>query len=102
MTATVQIQSKGMITLPIDLREKYKLEKGKMLSVIDLGEGKILLTMKASRLSKITARIEENLKEENVTLDDVLEQLDEERKIYNRERYPENNGKRHVEIQHLS
>jgi bifunctional DNA-binding transcriptional regulator/antitoxin component of YhaV-PrlF toxin-antitoxin module len=76
MTVTVQIRSKGMITLPIDLREKYKLEKGKMLSVIDLGDGKMLLTTKASRLNQITARIEENLKEENVTFDNVLEQLD--------------------------
>jgi bifunctional DNA-binding transcriptional regulator/antitoxin component of YhaV-PrlF toxin-antitoxin module len=32
MTTTVQIQSKGGITLPIALREKYKLEKGKSLS----------------------------------------------------------------------
>lgn len=88
MTATVQIRSKGIITLPIALREKYKLEKGKTLSVIDLGGGKMLLTTKASRLSKITAQIEKNLKEEDVTLDDLLEQLDEERKIYNRERYP--------------
>lgn len=88
MTATIQVRSKGVITLPVALREKYKLEKGKMLSVIDLGEGKILLTTKSSRLSKITARIEKRLKEENVTLDDIPGQLDEERKIYNRERYP--------------
>jgi len=88
MTATVQIRSKGIITLPIALREKYKLEKGKALSVIDLGAGKILLTTKPSRLSKITARIEKRLKAENVALDDILEQLDEERKIYNREKYP--------------
>ena len=88
MTATVQIRSKGIITLPIALREKYKLKEGKTLSVIDLGEGKILLTTNVSRLSKITARIEKRLKAENVTLDDILAQLDEERKVYNRERYP--------------
>ena len=88
MTATVQIRSKGAITLPIALREKYKLEQGKILSLIDLGGGKILLTTKPSRLSKIVARIENNLQEENVTLDELLEQLDEERKTYNREHYP--------------
>lgn len=75
--------------MPVALREKYKLEKGKQLSIIDLGEGKILLTTRVSRLGKITARVEKRLQEENVTLDDLLEQLDEERKIYNRERYPE-------------
>ncbi|MFZ5819735.1 MAG: AbrB/MazE/SpoVT family DNA-binding domain-containing protein [Chloroflexota bacterium] len=89
MTTTIQIQSRGGITLPVALREKYKLEKGKQLSIIDLGEGKILLTTRVSRLGKITARVEKRLQEENVTLDDLLEQLDEERKIYNRERYPE-------------
>lgn len=87
MTTTVQIRGKGMITLPAALREKYKLEEGKKLSVIDLGDGKFLLTTKASQLSKITARVEKKLKEENVKLDDLLEQLDEERKIYNREHY---------------
>jgi len=88
MTTTVQIQSKGGITLPVALREKYKLEKGKTLSIIDLGGGKILLTTKVSRLGKNTSRIEKKLQEENVSLDDILGQLDEERKIYNRERYP--------------
>jgi len=39
-------------------------------------------------LGKITARIERKLKEDNVKLDDLLEQLDEERKTYNREHYP--------------
>ncbi len=88
MTATVQIRSKGTITLPAALREKYKLKEGRKLSVIDLGEGKFLLTAKVSQLGKITARVEKKLKEDNVKLDDVLEQLDEERKIYNREHYP--------------
>jgi AbrB family looped-hinge helix DNA binding protein len=88
MTATVQIQSKGNITLPATLREKYKLKEGRTLSLIDLGEGKILLTTKPSRLSKITARVAKNLQEKNVGLDEILEQLDEERKIYNREKYP--------------
>lgn len=88
MTATIQIRSKGTITLPVALREKYKLAQGKTLSLIDLGGGKILLTTKPSRLSKITARMEKNFKEEGVTLDDLLKQLDEERKTYNREHYP--------------
>jgi bifunctional DNA-binding transcriptional regulator/antitoxin component of YhaV-PrlF toxin-antitoxin module len=93
MTATVQIRSKGTITLPVALRQKYQLEDGKTLSIIDLGEGKILLTAKASQLNKISARIEKKLKEDNVKFDDILGQLDEERKNYNREHYP---------VQHLS
>ncbi|MEP7137006.1 MAG: AbrB/MazE/SpoVT family DNA-binding domain-containing protein [Chloroflexota bacterium] len=88
MTATIQIRSKGTITIPAALREKYKLAQGKTISLIDLGGGKILLTTKPSRLNKITTRMEKNFREDNVTLDDLLTQLDKERKTYNRERYP--------------
>lgn len=87
MTATIQIREKGSITLPVALRRKYKLERGKTLSVIDLGGGKILLSMKPSKLGRIAARIEKRLSEENISLDDLFGQLDEERKIYNREKY---------------
>ncbi len=88
MTATIQIRSKGTITIPAALREKYKLAQGKTISLIDLGGGKILLTTKPSRLNKIATRMEKNLRKDNVTLNDLLTQLDEERKTYNRERYP--------------
>ena len=40
---TLQIRGKGTITLPASLRKKYKLEEGEVLTVIDLGEGTILL-----------------------------------------------------------
>ena len=88
MTATVQIRSKGAITLPVALREKYRMKQGKTLSIIDLGEGKILLSVKPSKLGRVVARIEKRLEKDNVTLDDILEQLDEERKAYNREKFP--------------
>ena len=88
MTKTIQVRDKGAITLPAALRQKYRLEKGKTLSIVDLGEGKILLSTKPSKLGKITSRIEKRLKRDNVELDDILTQLDEERKAYNREKYP--------------
>lgn len=50
---TLQIRSKGTITLPASLRKKYKLEAGKVLTVIDLGEGSILLKPKVSQIDKL-------------------------------------------------
>ena len=41
----------------------------------------------SSKVSKVTDKIAKQLKEANVTLEDLLETLDEERKILYQERY---------------
>jgi len=84
---TLQIRSKGTITLPASLRKKYKLEEGEVLTIIDLGEGTILLKPMVSQVNKLSNRIAKRLGEENITLDDLLQTLDEERKIYYQENY---------------
>jgi AbrB family looped-hinge helix DNA binding protein len=84
---TLQIRGKGTITLPASLRKKYNLEEGEVLTVIDLGEGTILLKPMVSQINKLSRQIATRLKEENVTLDDLLQQLDEERKTYYKEHY---------------
>ena len=84
---TLQIRGKGTITLPANLRKKYKLEEGEVLTVIDLGEGTILLKPIVSQVNKLSNQIAKRLKEENVTLDDLLDALDEERKTYYQENY---------------
>jgi len=84
---TLQIRGKGTITLPASLRKKYNLEEGEILTVIDLGEGTILLKPMVSQVNKLSNQIAKRLKEENVTLDDLLQALDEERKIYYQEHY---------------
>ncbi|HET9910670.1 MAG TPA: AbrB/MazE/SpoVT family DNA-binding domain-containing protein [Anaerolineales bacterium] len=84
---TLRIRGKGTITLPASLRKKYKLEEGKVLTVIDLGEGTILLKPKVLQMDKLSKRIAKRLKEENVTLEEILETLDEERRKYFNEKY---------------
>lgn len=42
MVNTVTVNSKGMITIPKDIREKYHLEKGTDVAVIDI-EGNITI-----------------------------------------------------------
>ena len=84
---TLQIRSKGTITLPASLRKKYKLEEGEVLTIIDLGEGTILLKPKASQMDMLSKRAARVLKEDNVSLDDILRTLDEERKKYYEEKY---------------
>ena len=84
---TLQIRSKGTITLPASLRKKYKLEEGEVLTIIDLGEGTFLLKPKALQMDKLSKRAARILKEDDVSLDDILKTLDEERKKYYEEKY---------------
>jgi len=79
---TLQIRRKGTVTLPASLRKKYKLEEGHILTLIDLGEGTILLTTKVSQVDKLADQIAEGFKHENITFDDLLQALDEVRKTY--------------------
>lgn len=79
---TLQIRRKGTVTLPASLRKKYKLEEGQILTLINLGEGTILLTTKVSQVDKLADQIAEGFKRENITFDDLLQTLDEVRKTY--------------------
>ena len=84
---TVQMRGKGTITFPAKLRSKYKLQDGEVFTIIDLGAGTFLLRPKVSQVEILTKRIAQRLKEDNVSLDDLLQALDEERKIYYQEHY---------------
>lgn len=81
---TVKIRRKGNITIPAKLRKEYKLEEVQTLTVIDLGEGTILLTPKVSQVDKLANQIAEKFKDEGITLEDLLQTLNELRKNYNR------------------
>ena len=81
---TLQIGSKGTITFPARLRKKYNLEEVEVLTLIDLGEGTLSLRPKLSQVDKLFSQIARRLKKENVSLDDLLQALDEERKTYSK------------------
>jgi AbrB family looped-hinge helix DNA binding protein len=81
---TVKIRRKGTITIPAKLRKEYKLEEGQTLTVIDLGEGTILLTPKVSQVDKLADQIAEKFTDEGITFEDLLQELNELRKAYNR------------------
>ena len=83
----LQIRSKGTITLPAGFRKKYGLDDGETLTLIDLGNGSFMLTSKVSQVMQSADKVAKKVKEANVSLDDLLETLDEERKRYYKEHY---------------
>ncbi len=84
---TIQVRKKGSITLPSDLRAKYRLGEGDVFTLIDLGDGSFLLTPRISQVNRLGDRVARILEEEGITLDDLLGALDEERQQYYREHY---------------
>ena len=86
-TLTVQIRRKGVITLPIELRRQYNLDEGDVFTLVDLGGGSFLLTPRVSQVARLGDQVAWLMEEESVTLEEMLEALDQEREIYYQEHY---------------
>ena len=69
MKTTLQIRSKGTITLPADLRNKYGLEEGEVLNIIDLGNGSFLLSPRRSRVDELADKIRVELESRGESLE---------------------------------
>jgi AbrB family looped-hinge helix DNA binding protein len=87
VSTTLQIRSKGVVTLPIELRRKYGLQEGDIITLVDLGDGSFILTPLITQVDRLGDRVAQIMEEEGVTLDDILSALDEERERYYQERY---------------
>jgi AbrB family looped-hinge helix DNA binding protein len=87
VSTTLQIRSKGAVTLPIDLRRKYGLQEGDIITLVDLGDGSFILTPLITQVDRLGDRVAQIMDEEGVSLDDILSALDEEREQYYQERY---------------
>jgi len=84
---TLQIRSKGTLTLPIELRRKYGLEEGELITLIDLEDGSFLLTPGVTKVDRFGDRVAKAIADAGASVDDILTALDEERERYYQERY---------------
>jgi len=84
---TAIMTPKGEVILPVEIREKYGLDDWMVMSVVDMGDGSILLKPYESELTKIAEQMQKILEENGVTLGDLLLTLDEERKKLFQEKY---------------
>jgi AbrB family looped-hinge helix DNA binding protein len=87
ISTTIQIRSKGALTIPVDLRRKYGLDEGDIITLIDLGDGSFLLTPKVPKVDRLGDRVAQAMAKEGISLDEILTALDEERERYYREQY---------------
>ncbi len=88
-SARLQMRGKGTITLPVELRRKYGLEEGDVITVIDLGDGSLLLTPIITQTDRLGDRVAKAIEAAGVSEDEILAALEEERERYYQERYVE-------------
>jgi AbrB family looped-hinge helix DNA binding protein len=86
MEKTIQIRSRGVMTLPADLREKYGIEPGDSFRVVDL-DGIFVLTPMVSMVPELAREIEKARHEAGLSVEELLKGLREQREQYHKETY---------------
>ncbi|MBI2888108.1 MAG: AbrB/MazE/SpoVT family DNA-binding domain-containing protein [Chloroflexi bacterium] len=82
----VRVQEKGQVTLPTDVRKKLGLKKGDLVAVIETEEG-VLITPQQVVATRALDRIGSVLREQGLSLEQLMESGREERAAILKERY---------------
>jgi bifunctional DNA-binding transcriptional regulator/antitoxin component of YhaV-PrlF toxin-antitoxin module len=69
-TMTIQVRGRGTLTLPAALREKYKLDEGDPLTVVDL-DGAVLLSPRLLVVPRLAAEMERLRRVRKLSLKDL-------------------------------
>ena len=83
----VRVRSRGQLTIPQDLREVLGLDEETGLNVFRVGRV-LLMTPKRLQRGALASDVEREMKREGVTLEDLLKDLQDQRKRYLAETYP--------------
>ncbi len=86
VSSTVQLRSRGALTIPKALRDKYNLDEGDALHLVDM-DGTFVLTPLQPVVPSLAQEIERLREEAGLTTDELLERLRDERAALTRERY---------------
>jgi AbrB family looped-hinge helix DNA binding protein len=84
--AVVKVWGRGQMTIPASLRKELRLDEETTLSVVKAGEA-LVLTPKKLIGDGVAKKAARELKKEGLTLNDLLRDLEKQRRRYNRERY---------------
>ena len=87
VTTAIQLRGKGSLTIPVELRRKYGLDEGAVITLIDLGDGAFLLTPLVTQVDRLGDRVARVMAEAGVSVDEIISTLDEERERYYQEHY---------------
>jgi len=86
MDVTVQVRQRGSLTLPVSLRERYKIKPGDTFRILDL-DGILILTPMVPMVPELAREIERARIEAGLNVEDMLAALQEQRERYVQEKY---------------
>jgi AbrB family looped-hinge helix DNA binding protein len=81
-----RIQEKGQVTLPAELRKRLGLKKGDLVAVTETADG-IVITPQEVIATQALDRLGAALREQGLSLEDLIESGREERAILIEEQY---------------
>ena len=81
-TFQVQVVRRGIITLPKELREHNNIEEGDTLTLIELGDGVVVMSPKRSRVDEIADKLAKEWQDSGESLESMLSTLREVRAEY--------------------
>lgn len=82
----VRVQEKGQVTLPTEMRKKLGLKKGDMVAMIETDDG-VLITPQQVLATRALDRIGSVLREQGLSLEELMESGREERATILKDRY---------------
>ena len=81
-TFKVQVVRRGLITLPKELRDQSHINEGDTLTLIDLGDGVVVMSSRRSRVDGIANKLAKEWLDSGETLESMLTTLREVRAEY--------------------
>ncbi len=81
-TFQVQVVRRGIITLPKELREQNNIEEGDTLTLIDLGDGVVVMSPRRSQVDEIANKLAKEWQDSGESLESMLITLREVRADY--------------------
>lgn len=87
-TFQVQVVRRGVITLPKQLRDQNRIEKGDTLTLIDLGDGVVVMSPRRSRVDEIADKLAKEWRSSGESLESMLTTLREVRAEYGAKKRP--------------
>jgi AbrB family looped-hinge helix DNA binding protein len=82
----VRVQEKGQVTLPAEIRERLGLKKGDLVAIVETPDG-VLITPQQVVATRALDRIGEILREQGLSLEELIESGRTERTTLIREQY---------------
>ncbi|PWB82051.1 MAG: AbrB family transcriptional regulator [Candidatus Methylomirabilota bacterium] len=82
----VKMWGRGQLTIPASVRKELHLDEETVLNIVKVGDA-LLLTQQRLVGDALAGKAQKEMDKGDLSLEDLLEDLQKQRKRYNRERY---------------